>query len=50
MKKSVGSLVIGLLALAGLASWALAGSGSWDAREIVIAGLALAVVGLAAYL
>jgi hypothetical protein len=36
--------------LAGLGLWALAGSGSWAVREILVAGLALVVVGLAAYL
>lgn len=50
MKKSVGRFVLGLLVLAGLVSWALAGPMPWHAREIVIAGLALALVGLAAYL
>lgn len=49
MKKSVGRFALGLLASASLASWALTRSMPWDAREIVIAGLALAVVGLAAY-
>ena len=49
MKKAFGRFALGLLALAGLASWALTGSMPWDAREIVIAGLTLAVVGLAAY-
>ena len=39
-----------MIILAGLGLWALAGSGSWAAREIVVAGLALVVAGLAAYL
>lgn len=50
MKKAFSGFVLGMIFLAGLGLWALAGSISWDAREIVVAGLALAVVGLAAYL
>jgi len=50
MKKSIYGFVLGLIILAGLGLWALAGSVSWDAREIVMAGLALVVIGLAACL
>lgn len=50
MKKTYYRFLPGLIFMAGLGLWALAGSGSWDAREIVMVGLALAVVGLAAYL
>jgi hypothetical protein len=50
MKKTLVRFVVGLLALAGLGVWAFAGSLTWDAGEIVVAGLALVVVGLAAYL
>ena len=50
MKKTCYGFLLGMIFLAGLGLWALAGSGSWDAREIVVAGLALVVVGLAAYL
>ncbi|NLH78083.1 MAG: hypothetical protein GX465_13700 [Acidobacteria bacterium] len=50
MKKTFGRFVVGLLTLAGLGVWAFAGSISWHAGEIVVAGLALVVVGLAAYL
>ncbi len=50
MKKPYYGFLLGMIFLAGLGLWALAGSISWDAREIVVAGLALAVVGLAAYL
>lgn len=50
MKKARGRFVLGLLTLAGLASWALTASMPWDARELVTAGLALALAGLALYL
>jgi hypothetical protein len=50
MKRTFVRFVVGLLTLAGLGVWAFAGSLPWDAGEIVIAGLALVVVGLAAYL
>ena len=50
MKKTCYSFLLGMIFLAGLGLWALAGSVSWDARGIVMAGLALVVVGLAAYL
>jgi hypothetical protein len=50
MKKTFGRFAMGLLTLAGLGAWAFAGSISWDVGEIVMAGLALVVVGLAACL
>lgn len=50
MKKTLGRFALGSLVLAGLGIWALAGSFSWDAGRIVMAGLALVVIGLAAYL
>ena len=50
MKRIFVRFAVGLLALAGLVVWAFAGSLPWDAGETVIAGLALVVVGLAAYL
>jgi len=40
MNKAFYRFVLGMIILAGLGLWALAGSISWDAREIVMVGLA----------
>ncbi len=49
MKRSIAA-VLGALLLAGSALWALGGSISWCGREIVMVGLALALVALAVYI
>lgn len=49
MKRSIVAGLVGALFLAGLALWALGGSLPWNGREIVMAGLALALVAIAVY-
>lgn len=48
MRKALGILTPGAIGIAALVLWALAGSHSWGAWEIVTAGLALVLIGLAA--
>lgn len=49
MKRSIVAVLVGILVLAGLGLWALEGSIAWNGREIVMAGIALVLVGLAIY-
>jgi len=49
MKRTIAAVMVGAFFLAGLALWALGGSMSWNGREIVMAGLALALVCIAVY-
>jgi hypothetical protein len=49
MKRSFVAIVVGVLVLAGLALWALGDSLSWNGREVVIAGLVVALIAIAVY-
>lgn len=49
MKRSIVAIVVCALILAGLGLWVFEGIGSWNSREIVMAGIALVLVGFTLY-